>query len=414
MLFPPPLCVCLCGVMLSLVEVPRCFSRPNSTDSGFVGFMNGCHKDNSPEQVPTELFNQVFEFLNGDRYAEYLLAILLGMYFFRLMSDATKDSWARFRWIRFQLLALLFRVGFANSMTPWLYTCFRQERPCYCQLSSDSEIYHFGYNLWGMPSGDCVVAAVMGCQIFEQMHWAPSLAIFLLIPVQRVVLGMHSPGQVLSGLALGILLHIYQTKTPFRLRIMDFSLNIVGAIVAFVVTKHQLPDVDYTFAVGTLNGVVWQIFAFCMFFVFHSPRRAWDLMRSSTWRVHPVQMGMTPASMTGYQELPFAKGGGTVARSGSIQQHQSRRGGADSETRSLLGAATTTSSSSSNNNNNGYSASPLQQQQQTPVDHAFEESIQQTYRASLGWLVGGVLILFVLLGLLRAVSPYISEDIPEY
>ena len=257
---------------------------------------------------------------------------------------------------------------------------------------------------------------------------------------------MHSPGQVLSGLALGILLHIYQTKTPFRLRIMDFSLNIVGAIVAFVVTKvwghvvcllcslreslsdsphthtltlsllaqHQLPDVDYTFAVGTLNGVVWQIFAFCMFFVFHSPRRAWDLMRSSTWRVHPVQMGMTPASMTGYQELPFAKGGGTVARSGSIQQHQSRRGGADSETRSLLGAATTTSSSSNNNNNNGYSASPLQQQQQTPVDHAFEESIQQTYRASLGWLVGGVLILFVLLGLLRAVSPYISEDIPEY
>ena len=99
-------------------------------------------------------------------------------------------SSARFRWIRFQLLALLFRVGFANSMTPWLYTCFRQERPCYCQLSSDSEIYHFGYNLWGMPSGDCVVAAVMGCQIFEQMHWAPSLAIFLLIPVQRVVLGL--------------------------------------------------------------------------------------------------------------------------------------------------------------------------------------------------------------------------------
>lgn len=74
--------------------------------------------------------------------------------------------------------------------------------------------------------------------------------------------GMHSPGQVLAGFAIGCVYHFYSTRTAFRWRFLDFFCNIGASLISIFLFKRQLPDIDIGFVVGSLNGWIWQVRVF--------------------------------------------------------------------------------------------------------------------------------------------------------
>jgi len=128
----------------------------------------------------------------------------------------------------------LHRTVYSMAGTVMLYTIFRQHRPCLCLGDQVGSIY-------GMPSGDASHAGVVGAFLLDSSPGHPiigrivGVAVMVLVAAERVLLGWHSIGQVVAGLAVGVFCHFYSTRAPqFMVFVDSVFMVIVGLIVVNV------------------------------------------------------------------------------------------------------------------------------------------------------------------------------------
>jgi len=279
----------------SVASTDTCVSNPrNDISSDAVKIFNGCYKDNTPDNVPYYMAQQVNTWFSLDLYLQYLLLILFVIPYIAFSEDTdgeretTMESSARANRARLSTVFLMFRVDLAYSMNFWLKTTIKQERPCVCEFEGmPFTAYVLGSEngIWGMPSGDTTAASVIGFAMIESLNPLLGFVLMALVGAARVLVGVHSIGQVLAAVGVGLAIHFYGTRTPNYFRVLDVLLNLIAGLVVFFVTKHDHPDYDLTFSVYFLNGFIWQIFAFIMMFVMYDIKFIKSIIRKA-----PAQM----------------------------------------------------------------------------------------------------------------------------
>jgi len=250
-------------------NLPTCINNPNTTTSStFVRIFNGCYRDDTKYYIPYYISSQIQDWLDNDLFFQYvLLAILVipAIAFYESdhgEGEFGQESSARANRTRLNGIMLLFRLGLATSLSTWLHVVTQQQRPCICGgvLVGSSD------GIWGMPSVLSVTSTIIGAHVLEYISVSAGIVIPIVVCASRVLLGYHSIGQVLVGIAVGILLHFYATRTPIFIRFIDFLLNLLAGLLILFLMKASHPTVDFTFSFTFLIGLVWQIFSISLMF----------------------------------------------------------------------------------------------------------------------------------------------------
>jgi len=250
-------------------NLPTCINNPNTTTSStFVRIFNGCYRDDTKYYIPYYISSQIQDWLDNDLFFQYvLLAILVipAIAFYESdhgEGEFGQESSARANRTRLNGIMLLFRLGLATSLSIWLHVVTQQQRPCICGgvLVGSSD------GIWGMPSVLSVTSTIIGAHVLEYISVSAGIVIPIVVCASRVLLGYHSIGQVLVGIAVGILLHFYATRTPIFIRFIDFLLNLLAGLLILFLMKASHPTVDFTFSFTFLIGLVWQIFSISLMF----------------------------------------------------------------------------------------------------------------------------------------------------
>eukprot|EP00013_Stygamoeba_regulata_P018929 CAMPEP_0177658200 /NCGR_PEP_ID=MMETSP0447-20121125/16668_1 /TAXON_ID=0 /ORGANISM="Stygamoeba regulata, Strain BSH-02190019" /LENGTH=307 /DNA_ID=CAMNT_0019162759 /DNA_START=399 /DNA_END=1322 /DNA_ORIENTATION=+ len=137
--------------------------------------------------------------------------------------------------VKLHLLNFVHRMTYTLVLDVALYNAFRQSRPCLCPTSSGG--YARVGSMYGMPSGDAMSGAIFGAWLMDEGPIFPvgarvtGFLTMILVCVERVALGKHSIGQVTTGAAIGVLLHIYSTRTPQWTIYLD---NVIQVVLGFV------------------------------------------------------------------------------------------------------------------------------------------------------------------------------------
>jgi len=244
--------------------LPTCITNPNtSTSTTFNKIFNGCYRDETKYYVPYYISAQIQDWLDNDLFFQYvLLAILIipAIAFYESdhgEGEFGQESTARANRTRLSGIMLLFRVGLGTSLTLWLHVVIQQQRPCICggQLIGSED------GIWGMPSVVSVTSTIIGAHVLEHISIPAGIVIPIAVCAARVLLGYHSVGQVLAGIALGTILHFYATRTPIFVRFIDFILNLLAGLLILFLIKANHQSVDFSFSNTFLIGIVWQIFS---------------------------------------------------------------------------------------------------------------------------------------------------------
>lgn len=117
-------------------------------------------------------------------------------------------------------MLLLIRVGFAISISPWLASLIKQQRPCYCSEGNtqyllhqrktinhwidDGKTYNFYVAGWGMPAGITFTSTLIA------MHFIESLS----IPIGVLWIIIMWAASIASGMSL--YMNILENNIIFR------------------------------------------------------------------------------------------------------------------------------------------------------------------------------------------------------
>jgi len=161
-----------------------------------------------------------------------------------------------FKAVHILALNFLHRVGYTLTLTVALYCIFRQHRPCQCYSSSSSSSgSHAPYlqvgSIYGMPSGDAMSGAITAMLL---ILWSPAsikkrmVVVGVLITIakciERMLLGYHSMGQVITGSSLGVLLSLYSEFAPQYFLFVDVFVQFMLGSIVFAMDKHVVYGVN--------------------------------------------------------------------------------------------------------------------------------------------------------------------------
>lgn len=285
---------------MSFCEVPNfalfdgranCTSNPLIDTNATMSFMNDCQRD-------PWLSVGLAGFLGAELRAWFLahnvlLAVLLSttlLPYFQLSAAAARhasappsETLARLHFDRFHASQLLYRVAFAFALCVWLQPVIQQPTPCVCQNVDSVPAGHFG-----MPDADSAALMVLSAFLIEHLSVPLGIVLPLLFGAAQVITGFYSIGQVLTGLAVGGVLHLLQTRTPGFVRIIEFSLSLVGTVVAFVLVKRYDASIDVSSGAVALSGALWQLAALLMPVIWFDFSLVKETLRKAPATLHPV------------------------------------------------------------------------------------------------------------------------------
>ncbi len=213
------------------------------------GFFNKCMMD-VPPKFGTVLAKNVAFYIGPNQSAVILFFMVCLLPFFYFSGGMglgvryahSKSVRAQFRYMRYHLLNLLHRTSYSLCGTVMLYTWFRPRRPCSCPENPGQV-----GSIYGMPSGDSTHAGIIGAFLIDTAPGHPVLSrvfgllVMGLVGAERISLGWHSLGQVLSGLSLGFASHFYSTRAP---QVMVFVDSAVMCVLGLI-TVNVDPDLQY-------------------------------------------------------------------------------------------------------------------------------------------------------------------------
>ena len=108
-----------------------------------------------------------------------------------------------------------------------------QQQPCLC-ISTVSGLPVQRALHGGIPSSNAAAAALVAGHLIENVSVPLGLLFPLLYSAAQVLAGQFSIGQALSGVALGALFHVVQTRTPSYVRLIEFALLLVAGVTTLV------------------------------------------------------------------------------------------------------------------------------------------------------------------------------------
>lgn len=263
------------------------------SNSSFVAFFNGCHRD-------PLLSVGVFGFLGSELRAWFtahtlLLAVALAIVllpFFQLparLNGSPSDTLSRLHFSRFHAAQLLYRVAFGFSLASWLQVAVQQPSPCVCgddAAGSPNAAPLLPHN--GMPDADSCALMVAAAFVIENVSAPLGVVVPLLFGAAQVITGFYSVGQALTGLAMGGVLHLLQTRTPGFVRVIEFSLSLIGSVVAFVLIKRYSSWSDISPGAAALGGALWQLAALLLPLIWFDWTLVKETLRKSPHTLHPV------------------------------------------------------------------------------------------------------------------------------
>lgn len=206
-----------------------------------------------------------------------------------------RESASRLAYYLIHILALLIRLSLAMGVSTYLPIIIRQPVPCSCtdtiqyfarnattraeELVFQAQSYPLTIpndrtSYWGMPSNQVLLTTVLFCHVMQRWSIPLGFAVWaLIVPVSALFSGYYSLGQVLAGILPGLILHIYFTKTPLVMRIVDgFVHGIAGILCLFLFKNLTSMQVEFSNAAAMyLESVLWFCFAWFILFSVFSP-----------------------------------------------------------------------------------------------------------------------------------------------
>ncbi|KAJ5076068.1 hypothetical protein M0811_06930 [Anaeramoeba ignava] len=224
--------IILLSILQSIQGIkPSCKNQLNNN------FFNKCFKQ-IPLGVGTIYGNMFYQYFNPVTLMTFgvVAIIVLPVIVFGTKKLSSNSSIKKFFRIQFVLLNFVHRLVYAFVLDVMLYTVFRQRRPCICDIEGTGEFSPVG-SIYGMPSGDSMTGGLLGSFLFDEAIYFPILSrivgvvILILAMIERVTLGFHSVGQVVTGGSLGVALYFYSTRVPqYWTLIFDSVFQLVAAI----------------------------------------------------------------------------------------------------------------------------------------------------------------------------------------
>jgi len=161
--------------------------------------------------------------------------------------------------------------------------------------------------IWGLPMEFTFV--LIGLHLVEQFHVVLGLGIVALYPILVIVVGMNSVGQVLVGLVIGSVLHVYFSRTPLFMRIVDSSLNFVAGVIVLPLVGHFYANVDFSFAVYFIQGMMLQVLSALIPLIVFTFKFLWIVIRKRMRTIQPEDLQFMNLKMTTDDNLELSTSG---------------------------------------------------------------------------------------------------------
>jgi hypothetical protein len=270
----------------------NCTTNPLSdTSSPAVAFFNDCKRDpwlgvGLGGYIGAELRTW---FVAHNVLLAVLLSTLLLPYFqlsaaaARLAAAPASETLARLHFDRFQASQLLYRVAFVFALCVWLQPVIQQAPPCVCDENASPTLNHHA-----MPDADSAALMMLSAFLIEHLSVPIGILLPLLFAAAQVITGFYSIGQVVTGLAIGCVMHLLQTRTPGFVRIVEFALSLIGSVVAFVLVKRFDATVDVSQGALAFSGALWQLAALLMPVIWFDWSLVKEALRKAPSTLHPV------------------------------------------------------------------------------------------------------------------------------
>jgi hypothetical protein len=139
-----------------------------------------------------------------------------------------------------------------------------------------------------MPDADSAALMMLSAFIIEHLSVPIGILLPLLFAAAQVITGFYSIGQVVTGLAIGGVMHLLQTRTPGFVRIVEFALSLIGSVVAFVLVKRFDATVDVSQGALAFSGALWQLAALLMPVIWFDWSLVKEALRKAPSTLHPV------------------------------------------------------------------------------------------------------------------------------
>lgn len=170
------------------------------------------------------------------------------------------EALARHQRLYLGVLNFAHRAVYTLTLNVALYAVFRQHRPCRCGPPG-GPLEQVG-SIYGMPSGDAMSGGIVAGMLFSweplrsrRLAWAGGVAVMVLKCTERLALGFHSLGQVLTGTSLGLALSVYSERAPQFMVVVDSAVQVLLGL-AFAV-HHSAMDVGANSPVNIFTWWLW-------------------------------------------------------------------------------------------------------------------------------------------------------------
>jgi len=276
------------AVLISISAALDCKTNPSFEDKNKAElFFDQCFLDTTHANVFGQSAKQLQTWFNESTYPIYILVSLMVLLFCVIKEIRGNTDIARYNFIRLQGLLLLIRVGLAISITPWMVSAIRQQRPCFCSYD-DGKTYNLYIQGWGMPAGITFASTIVAMHFIEALSIPIGIIWMLIMWAVSIASGQYSFGQGMVGIVLGVVLHFYSTRTPMFLRIIDFFITLIAGFTIIFLAMKDYPLMDFSFAANFLVGLCWQIYAFIMLWVAFESDFMKKALRKSVHTLHDV------------------------------------------------------------------------------------------------------------------------------
>ncbi|EKX42266.1 hypothetical protein GUITHDRAFT_164206, partial [Guillardia theta CCMP2712] len=206
--------------------------RTNCTNNNDDTLLNRCLYE-YPPSLFTFIGDIIQPFVNPRGIAVTVTTLLLALPVVVRYSRSISISPASYFAVKISLLHFLYRCCYSLVLDVALYTVFRQSRPCTCSYN-DEKARRIG-SVYGMPSGDSMMGALVGAFIWDSSSsfemTATGAFVTMAVMCERMSWGFHSLGQTMAGSALGIALHYWSTRTPLYFTILESIFIVPGGFV---------------------------------------------------------------------------------------------------------------------------------------------------------------------------------------
>jgi hypothetical protein len=277
--------------------------------------MNGCHFDPTNSYLLYAVGKFILDWFNVKRICQAIFVFLLTLPFLMSIYDEevmTTELVSRYAYFLLSGTTLLLRISFGMSQYPWMYAAFRQPSPCWCDVVGADGKNHFTYALgstWSMPSGESLIAALIGLHLAERFSIAIGVLVMVLVPTSCVFVGISSVGQVITGFAIGFILHWYHTRTPLWVRFLDFIFAVISGFLTLPLVKHFYVAENFsTFSMDYFEALIWQVFTFVILTLLFSFGFLRRILVDRVYRLSPIDiqymnMRLLPAAKINHGEF---------------------------------------------------------------------------------------------------------------